>query len=98
AGQAELLPRVLREGPAGALQEVRQELARQVLEVGGAELGVAVDAALLLALVEDLLELALRDVEDDVREHHDEAAVAVVGEARVLRLRRQALDGLVVEA
>ena len=40
----------------------------------------------------------LFDVEDDVAEHLDEAAVGVVGEARILGAGGQGLDALIVEA
>ncbi len=53
---------------------------------------------LLLAAVEDVLELVLRDLEHDVAEHLDEAAVAVVGEARVAALGLERLHRLVVQA
>ena len=98
AGQAKLLPHVLGELAVRAPFEVGLELAGEVLQVLGRELRVAVDALLLLALVQERLELALGDVEDDVGEHHEEAAVAVPREARVARLGREALDRRVVEA
>ncbi len=42
--------------------------------------------------------MRLLDIEDDVAEHLDEAAVGVIGEARVLGALGQSLDALIVEA
>ena len=53
---------------------------------------------LCLLRVEDFVELLLVDVQRHFAEHLDEAAVAVVGEARVAGLGHQALDGFVVQA
>ena len=64
----------------------------------------ALDAALALHLVEQLLERVRillaggLEPEDDVAEHGDEAAIAVPGEARVAGAAGQPLDGDVVQA
>ena len=77
-------------GRAGALQDGRLEDADELLEVVGGQLRVDPDAAVLLHLLEGRLEevrlvLVLRlAAHDDVAVHGHEAAVAVVGEARVL--------------
>ena len=47
--------------------------------------------------LELVLERVLRNLEHDVAEHLDEAAVAVVREAAVARARLEPLDGLVVQ-
>jgi hypothetical protein len=52
----------------------------------------------LLDAVEDVLELLLVDVENDVAEHLDEAAIGVIGEAGIAAALGQRFDGLVVEA
>ena len=48
--------------------------------------------------VEDVLELLLGNIEDDVAEHLDQAAIGVVGKARIAAALGQGFDGLVVEA
>ena len=53
---------------------------------------------LCLRRVEDLVELRHVDVQRHFAEHLDEAAIAIVGEARVAGLGRQPFDGLVVQA
>ena len=65
----------------------------QVLPVLGAELGVEAEALALLVVLERLLEGVVLHAEHHVRVHRDEAAVAVVGEARVARGLGQRLDG-----
>ncbi len=42
--------------------------------------------------------MVMLDAEHDLAVHLDEAAIAVLGEARIAALARQALDGVVVEA
>ena len=63
------------------------ELLRQLLQVGGGQLGVEGDALLLLHGVDQLLEILLADFHDHVGEHLDEAAVAVVYKALKLGIR-----------
>ena len=48
-------------------------------------------------IVENVLKHAMIHIEHDVGIHLNEAPIAVVGEARVARFRRQTLDGGVVE-
>ena len=48
--------------------------------------------------VEDVLELLLGNVEDDVAEHLDQAAIGVIGKAGIVAALGQGFDGLVVEA
>ncbi len=72
-------------------------LADHALPILGVELGVERHAAVVLVLVEDVFEMMVLDAEHDVRIHLDEAAIAVIGEARIARQLGQARDGLVVE-
>ena len=69
-----------------------------MLPVGGIEVGVERVAVAVLVLVEDFLEVMVRDAEHHVRIHGDEAPVAVIGEAPVAGLFRERRDGHVVEA
>ena len=56
------------------------ELAGQLLQIGGGQLHVELDALALLHLVDELLEVLLAHLHDHVGEHLDEAAVGVVDE------------------
>ena len=94
----ELLLRILRERLAELLLDDRLVAPDQRLPVVGREVGVERVALALLVVLERVLEVVVVDAEHDVRIHRDEAAVAVIGEARVARGRRDRLDGLVVEA
>ena len=100
----ELLLRVVGEVLAGLLLDGRLEAGDEVLEVGGREVGIALDAALVLLPLDDDLEgvdVVLVDgleAEDDVAVHLDEAAVGVVDEALVAGLGDQGRGRLVVEA
>ena len=99
----ELLLRVVGKLDPEARANERFELVRQLAQVFGREIGVGLDAARVLLFLENPLErvllLALRlQAEDDVAVHLNEAAIRVPAEARVLRLRDQPLDRLVVEA
>ena len=94
----ELLDRILRKRLAGLVLDdllvARDHLAQRRL----VEIGVGLHAARFLHRVELVLEHVLRDLQHDVAEHLDEAAVAVGGEPAVARLLLQRFDGLVVEA
>ena len=60
----------------------------------GVEVGIELGFLLLLLAVEDFLERMLRNVEHDVAEHLDQAAIGVVGEARIVAALGQAFDAL----
>ena len=86
------------------LRKVFAVLAHDRLEAGneslpgcGVELGVVAHVRRGPRLPDQLFEVVLRNAEDDVGEHHDEAPVGVPGEALVVGEPRQAFDGLVVE-
>ena len=74
------------------------ELAHELLQVLGGEVGVGRSAAGVLHGRDGVLEQIAVEVHDHVGEHLDEAAVGVPGEARVLGLGDEAVDGLVVQA
>ena len=67
------------------------------LPVGGSEFGVEVVAAIGFFVLENLLEHLVVEAEHNVGIHLDEAAIAVIGEARIMRVMRQRLHGLVVQ-
>ena len=100
----ELLAGIVGEFLAGLLLDGRLEAGDQVLEVGGGQVGVGLDAAGVLLLLDDGLEgvdVVLVDgleAEDDVAVHLDEAAVGVVDEALVAGLGDQGGGRPVVEA
>ena len=100
----ELLLRVLRKRDAPSRADQRLEFGHQLPQCIGVEVGVELDATGPLLLLEhDLERVALRlalglETQHDVAVHLDEPPVAVVGEARIRRLARQAGDRLVVQA
>ena len=98
AGHDELVVRILREVDFGVLLDDLLVFGDDFLQGLGVELGVELGLLLLLFAVEDLFEVGLFDVENDVAEHLDEAAIGVVGEARILRAGGEGLDALIVEA
>ncbi len=51
-------------------------------EIVGIEIGVQLDALVVLLVVQDFLEQGMLDAQHDVGIHLDEAAIAVIGEAR----------------
>ena len=109
-GETQLEQRVVREGHLAVnddlgvllgvdvVDEDLLEGGDEVLEVVGVELGVELHALLGLLGGDGVLEELAGDAHDDVGEHLDETTVGVVGEARVVRLLGEALDGVVVEA
>ena len=94
----ELVVRVLRELLLGVLEDDLLVLGDDFLEGLGVELGVELHLALLLLAVEHFFKCVLGDVEHDAAEHLDEAAIGVVGEARIVSELGEAGDGFVVEA
>ena len=94
----QLLVRILRERRAVLLFEPLLVALNQRDPVFRRQIGVERVAVLVLVVVEDFLEVVMPEAEHDVRVHRDEAAIGIVGEARVARFARQRLDRLVVEA
>ncbi len=64
----------------------------------GVEAGVELRLLLLLLGVEDFFEYRFLDVEHDVAEHLNQAAIGVVGKARIVGALGERFDALVVEA
>ena len=56
------------------------------LQIFGGQVGIELGLGLLLLAVEDFVEIVLGDFEHHGAVHLDEAAVAIVGEARVAAL------------
>ena len=75
----------------------RVEAARELAQVGDAELAVLAHAGALAGRAQDLLVALARDAADDVAEHLDEAPVGVPREALVAGVRGETVHGLVVE-
>jgi len=96
-GEFQLLVRIGREWLTGALGDDLAIAVGDGLEVRCRELGVELDAPLLLALLERLVEALGGGVEHDAAIHCDESAQGVVAEARVIGQRDQAVDRLLVE-
>jgi hypothetical protein len=96
--EAQLLLGILRERLVRVLLVALLELLGQRLQVVRVELRVVRDPALLLGLLDRLLEGLAGHPAGDVAEHLHEAPVGVPREAVVLRLLGEPLDRLVVEA
>ena len=94
----QLLARVLREAPSGALLVDLLERRDQPAQVLGGQLDVLVDAPRALQVGERVLEEIGVDAVDDLAVHLDQPAVGVVGEARVPGRLGDPLDRLVVQA
>ena len=96
-GAPELLGRVLRERLAGFALDRRLIVGDHLLPMVGAQIGIEREAVEVLVIVQDVLEHAMVDAQHHVGIHLDEAAVAVVGEARIAGLGDEALHRLIVE-
>ncbi len=94
----ELILDVLRERLAEFVEDDLLEAVDHGAPVGGGEVGVVLDADVALGVVQHVLEQVAFDAQHDVGIHLDEAAVAVVGEAFVVRALRETEHGGVVEA
>ena len=88
---------------------LRKRLAELLLDLGlvepdhtapliGREFGVELEPEPALLVLEDFFENLVVEAEHDVAVHLDEAAVAVIGKARIAGVLGQRLDRLVVEA
>ena len=100
----ELLHRIVREDLPGAVPDLGLEIPHELLQRVDRQLRIEAHAVRQLFLLEDDLEgvplvpVNRFQAEDDVAVHRHEAAVAVPGEAGVLRDLRQTLDRPVVQA
>ncbi len=74
------------------------ELAHQLLEVFGAQLGIQLNPPVLLHDTQQLLELVLGQFHDHVGEHLDEASVGIVHKAGIAGQSGEALGNLVIDA
>ena len=81
----QLLARLQREGLSSARLDDLLVFGHHRAPVIGLQIGVHMDAEILLAQFQRLLEVVVPDIEHDVGVHLDEAAVAVPGEAFVAR-------------
>ena len=97
AGHLELFARVLRKVAAGFVLDELLVALDDFSQRRLVEASIQLRAARLLHRLELVLERALRDLEDDVAEHLDEAAIAVEREAAVVRPPLQRLDRHVVQ-
>ena len=93
----ELLGGILREVLADLFLVLGLKLSCQLLEVVCVQLDVLSDLALLLHLVNELLEVLLADLHNDVGIHLDKAAVAVPRPTGVAGLCRHDLDDFLVK-
>ena len=94
----ELVTRVLGELIPGVLRVDPLEAADQLAQVGGLEIDVLQDAALVLEGAEIPLEPVPVDAGDDVPEHLDQPAIGIEREALVPGRAREPLGRVVVQA
>ncbi len=108
-GPPQLGLRIVREFHAQDFLDPHLEGLGEVLQFVGGELGVALVTLLVLDVLHHAVQLladalavgrldALGLLHDDVGVHHDEAAVGVIDETRVLGLLDEARDGLGAQA
>ena len=96
--QLQLLERILGErSPGRLLYNLLIRLTKFDKSLG-IDIGIELDASLLLDLVELVFEIVVLDAHHDVPIHVDQPAVCVVGEPLVARLLREARDGLIIQA
>ena len=80
------------EGLAQILQHLRLVEIGDAPQILGIQLGIEFDALVLLLGLQDFLEQGVLHAQHDVRIHLDEAAIAVIGEARIAGELGQARD------
>ena len=97
-GPAQLVAHVLRERGSRARRDLVLVGLHELPQLAGRDIGVGRRAEARLHGVERCVEDLALDVQHHNREHRDEPAVAIPGEALVARPGRQPLDGGVVES
>ncbi len=97
-GAPKLLPRILREGRAGHLNDLGFVILDHDFQIVAGQFGVELVAVLGFVLFKNGFEVVVIDVEHHVAVHLNEAAIAVIGEANVARRFGQRFDGLGIEA
>ncbi len=96
-GLNQLLLRVLRERLMLIVLIDLLENANQFFQIVGRQVDIVLDSLFRLHLVNFVFKEALGNTHDDIREHLNKAAVAVVSETWVVGLFRQTLNGFVVQ-
>ena len=90
--------RILREFFTGLLVDDGLKDIDQALEVLGGELGIALDAAFLLHVLQSVREETTFDIQNGLAEHLDQSTVGVPCETLVATDSSKTVDGFVVEA
>ena len=94
----ELFKRILRERLAGVLLDDGQEVARQFLQVVGAQVHVLVRTVLALDGIHAIVKMFVANIECDLAEQLDKAAISVIGKALVAGLGNQAFQRDIIKA
>ena len=97
ARAGELRQRVLRERLAGLLLHQRLVSGDDILQILGGQVRIQLRLGFLLLPIEDRFEIVLLHVQHYTAVHLDEAAVAIVGEARIVGSGFHRFDGLVIQ-
>ncbi len=94
----ELFDRLLREVLAGLFLHQLPVLGDDLLEGSGLQFVVELDLGALFDAVKDVLKLLLGNIENDVTEHLDEAAIGIISKAGIIAALGERFNGLVIEA
>ena len=97
-GHDQLFVRILREVALGVLFDDFLVFLDDFLQGLGIQVGVELGFFLFLLGVEYVVKLFLLNIQNDVAEHLDEAAIGIGGEASIVAARGQRVDALVIEA
>src|SRR5580765_4101578 len=95
-GEDQLFPRILRKVALGVLLDDLLVLGDDFLQSLSVEIGIKLCFLLLLLGIEDFFKCRFLNVENNVPEHLDEAAIGIGGEARIVAALRECLNALVV--
>ena len=97
-GFHQLVLRILREFSSDFCFDKVLVRSNDILQIGRRKLCIVLIPFLFLLAVKDLIEFGFRDLQYDVAEHLDEAAVAVIGKPFIAGLSGKAYDAVIVES
>ena len=98
AGHHQLFVRVLRKVALGVLLDGLLVLRDHLLQRLGVEVGVEPGFFLLLFAVENFVEYRFLNIEHNIAEHLNQAAIRVIGKTRIIAALGERFHTLVVQA